>query len=152
MHELEYSTQELFVVATFVNVEDAWDFTARFERNFSFASICSQTFRAYSKFDYGYWFDWVLIVEDINTARNKIRNCFGTGWIELGDAEIWNAENKYELSVPIWAKLSTSNSIELDEARQLDPQPQMDRGESFISVSTTGKITGVYPNRNYPRT
>ncbi len=146
MSNPQLNTQNLAVVADFITIEEAGNFLTNFEKKFSFASICSRTFRPYSKFKYAYWFDWVFVVEDLNIARDKIRNCFGTGWIESGDDEIWNAANREELSVPLWANLSQSNSITVDEARQLNPEPQLDRDNAFISVSTKGQITGIYPS------
>jgi hypothetical protein len=85
--------QNLAVVANFLTTEAAWSFLKEFGINFSFAEICSQTFHVYPKFEYTYWFDWVLIVEDIATARTKIKECFGHGWIDSGGDEIWNAKN-----------------------------------------------------------
>jgi hypothetical protein len=143
---LQFNTQALAVIANFLTIEEAWDFLTNFEKNFSFASICSREFRAYPKFDYGYWFDWVLVVEDIDVDRQKIRNCFGNSWIESGDDEIWNTENKQELSVPLWAMLSAPNLMNVDEAHQLNSEPQMEQGSTFISVSTKGEITGIYPS------
>jgi hypothetical protein len=144
MTDLQSSTQQLSVVANFLNVEEAWDFFNRFESNFSCARICSRTFRPYPKFKYSYWFDWVLVVEDINAARDEIRNCFGDNWIISGGEEIWNAENKQELLVPFWAILSEPNSMSLQEADLLNPEPQMQQSEAFVSVSTRGEITGDY--------
>jgi hypothetical protein len=145
MADSQLNTQQLAVVANFLTIQEAWDFLANFEGNFSCASICSRTFKSYPKFEYGYWFDWVLIIEDINAGRHEIRNCFGSGWIESSDDEIWNANNKQELSVPIWAKLSAPNLINVEEASQLNPEPRMEQAKAFISVSTKGIITGRYP-------
>jgi hypothetical protein len=144
--EIKFNTQNLAVVADFLTIEGSWSFLTSFEENFSFASICSRTFRPYPKFKYAYWFDWVFVVEDLNVARDKIRDCFGAGWIESGDDEIWNAANREELSVPRWANLSQANLITVDEARQLNPEPQLEQGNTFISVSTKGQITGIYPS------
>jgi hypothetical protein len=139
--------QNLAVVANFLTTEAAWSFLKEFGINFSFAEICSQTFHVYPKFEYTYWFDWVLIVEDIATARTKIKECFGHGWIDSGGDEIWNAKNKAELAVPIWANLYEQDfCISVVEARQLDPQPQLETSQAFFSVSTTCIITGDYPS------
>ena len=146
MTNLDLSTQELAIVANFLTVEEAWSFLTDFEINLSFATICRRTFRSYPKFEYGYWFDWILIIEDLHAGRKEIENCFGNGWIESGDDEIWNAQNKQELSVPIWAILSAPNSIDIDEARQLNSKPQLEHGSDFISISTKGQITGTYPS------
>jgi hypothetical protein len=146
MDNLELSTQSLSVVANFITIEEAWCFLTNFENNLSFITFCSPTFRAYPKFEYAYWFDWVLVVEDLNIARTKIKNYFGNGWIDSGDDEIWNAENRQGVSVPIWAILSAPNLITVDEALKLNSEPQMQQGNTFISVSTKGQITGIYPN------
>ncbi len=100
MTNLKLSTQALAVIANFIIIE-AWSFFAHFERNLSFATICSQKFRPYSKFEYGYWFDWILILEDLNIGRKEIEICFGNGWVESGDDKISNAQNRQELSVTI---------------------------------------------------
>jgi hypothetical protein len=142
--------QNLAVVADFLTIEEAWSFLREFGSNFSFAEICSQKFHVYPKFESAYWFDWVLIVEDIATARTKIKDCFGHDWIESGSDEIWNAEDKTKLSVPTWANLYEPNScISVDEARQLDPQPQLEPTQAFFSVSTIGNMTGIYPSGSY---
>ena len=146
MNSLQFNTQNLAVVADLLTIEEAWNFLANFEESFSFASICSRTFRPYPKFEYAYWFDWIFVIEDLDVGRNKIKNCFGNGWIESGEDEIWNADNRQELAVPFWAKLSPPNSIDVDEARQVDPKPQLERGNTFMSVSTKGQITGIYPS------
>lgn len=146
MTNLKLNTQELSIVANFVTVKEAWLFLADFEMNLSFATICSRSFRPYAKFEYGYWFDWVLIIEDLDTGRKNIENCFGNGWIESGEDKIWNAQNKQELSVPIWAILSAPNEIDIDEARQLNPKPQLEQGINFMSISTKGQVTGIYPS------
>jgi hypothetical protein len=146
MDSLEFSTQSLSVVANFVTIEEAWYFLTNFNKNLSFVRFGSSTLRAYPKFEYAYWFDWVLVVEDLNIARNKIKNYFGNDWIESGDDEIWNAENRRRVSVPIWAILSAPNLITVDEAIKLNPEPQMQHGNIFISISTQGQITGIYPN------
>jgi hypothetical protein len=140
------NTQNLAIVANFLTIEQAWYFLTDFGKNFSFASTCSQTFRPYPKFEYAYWFDWILVVEDLNVAREAIKNCFGSGWIESGDDEIWNAADKQELSVPIWVNLLQPNLISVDEARQLNPKPQMEQGSTFISISTKGELTCIYPS------
>jgi hypothetical protein len=145
MDDSQLNTQQLAVVANFLTIQEAWEFLTDFEKNFSFASICSRTFKSYSKFEYGYWFDWVLIIEDINAGRHKIRNCFGSSWIESGDDEIWNANNKEELSIPIWVKLSAPNLINVEEASQLNLEPRMEQAEASIGVSNKGIITGRYP-------
>jgi hypothetical protein len=146
MNNIRFNTQNLAVVAAFLTVEEAWNFLTNFEEKLSFASICSRTFRSYPKFERAYWFDWVLVVEDINVGRTNIRNCFGNGWMKSGDDEIWNAEDRQKLSVPIWAKLSSPNLINVDEAYQLNPEPRMERERTFISVSTKGQITGIHPS------
>ena len=140
MTDLQSSTQQLSVVANFLNIEEAWEFFTRFENDFSLTQICSRSFRPYPKFKYAYWFDWVFIVEDINIARNKIRNCFGDNWIKSGSDEIWNAENKQEMLIPLWAILSKPNSMSLDKAYRLNPEPQMQQSQAFMSVSTKGEI------------
>ncbi|WP_295615867.1 hypothetical protein [Chamaesiphon sp. GL140_3_metabinner_50] len=145
MDDLKFDTQQLSVVANFLCIKEAENFLTSFERNFLLASICSRTFRSYPKFKYAYWFDWVLIVEDINAARNEIKNYFGSGWIESGDDEIWNAENKQEFLVPFWAKLSAPNFMSIEEALHLNPEPQRGEEGAFVSISTQGKVTGVYP-------
>jgi hypothetical protein len=145
MDDLKFSTQQLSVVANFLTIEEAWNFLTNFEQNLLFASICSRTFRSYPKFKDAYLFDWVLLVEDIDTARNKVTNYFGYGWSKSGDDEIWNAENKQEFLVPFWANLSAPNSITIEEALHLNPEPQMGEEGAFISISTKGKVTGVYP-------
>jgi hypothetical protein len=145
MDDLKFNIQQLSVVANFSSIKEAENFLANFEQNLLLGSVCSKTFRSYPKFKYAYWFDWVLVVEDINAARNEIRNYFGSGWIESGDDEIWNVENKQEFLVPFWANLSAPNSMSIKEALHLNPEPQMEEEKSFISISTKGKITGVYP-------
>ena len=146
INNLQFKTQNLAVVADFLTIEEAQNFFTNFEESFSFASICSCTFRPYPKFEYAYWFDWLLVIEDIEVGRSKIRNCFGNGWTQSGDDEVWNAENRQELSVPVWAMLSQPHSIDVNEAHQLNLQPQVERGSTFISVSTKGQITGSYPS------
>jgi hypothetical protein len=137
--------QNLAVVADFLTLEEVWSFLRKFGSNFAFAEICSQTFCVYPKFEYAYWFDWVLIVDDLTTARTKIKDCFGAGWIGSGGDEIWNAKNKTELAVPTWAILSEPNScISVAEAHQLDTKPRLEPSQAFVSVSTTGKIVGNY--------
>jgi hypothetical protein len=148
INNLQFNTQNLAVVADLLTIEEAWNFLTNFEESFSFASICSRTFRPYHKFEYAYWFDWIFVIEDLTVGRHKIRNCFGNGWLESGEDWIWNAENRRELAVPLWAKLSPLNSIDVDEARQLDPKPQLETGSTFMSVSTKGQITGIYPSNN----
>jgi hypothetical protein len=46
--------QNLAVIATFLTVEEAWNFITEFGINFLFAEICSQEFKAYPKFEYTY--------------------------------------------------------------------------------------------------
>lgn len=137
--------QQFAVVGAFPSLEAARDFLIEFEKRLSRATVCRRAFRHYPKFEQGYWFDWVLLTGDLDAARQQIRDCFGTAWVDIGGGDIvWNAPDRDTVAVPFWAILYEADQISPEEARRLNPGPEFESSKGFISVSTSGELRGIY--------
>ena len=137
--------QQLAAVGEFPSLEAARDFLMGFEKQLSNVTICRRAFRHYSKVEQGYWFDWVLLTGDLESARRQIRDCFGTNWVDVGGVDlVWNAPDRERIAVPFWAILYEPDQISPEAARQLNPGPEFESSKGFISVSTSGELRGIY--------
>ncbi len=132
------------VVAEFNSLKDARTFIDEFESKLEFATICRCVFREYPKFEKAYRINWVILVDDWQEARKSLKKLFGENWADAGGGDIvWNARDGSR--TPFWAIIFAPNIFSEKEARSMERGPVFETAQGFISVSTSGEITGIYP-------
>jgi hypothetical protein len=140
----------LSVVADFPTIEESRAFIDGFESRLRAVKVLSCDWRRYPKFEHAYWYNWFLCAEgDPGVARAGIRAALGPVWFpsDAADEAVWNRPESVspEDQPESWAHLHGEDCLTEEHVRTLARGPEfVESSAPFISVSTQGRVTGVY--------